>query len=61
MVDILIGIVGINYIYYSLLYFALPSIFRFTYLIFGSSYYYKLFLEIEVPKTKQNPLKVARL
>ena len=37
-VDILTGIVGIDYTYYSLLYFTLPSAFRFTHPIFGSSY-----------------------
>ena len=51
IVDILIGIVGIDYIYYSLLYFTFPSVFCFTDLIFGSSYW-KLFF-------KCYPLKVA--
>ena len=36
MADILIGIEGIDYTYYSLLYFTLPSVFRVTYPIFGS-------------------------
>ena len=56
MADILIGIVGTDYTYYSLLYFTLPSVFRFTYPIFGSKI---IPCNRSSPKLSKTRLKVA--